>query len=281
MATSQKPTVLFVHGSWHTPKHFQPVRDLFEAARYPTSCPPLPTMGGLPPIGLMEDAQRIRDELEWLIETEHREAIVVAHSAGGVVATQAVDAEFARGARAAKGLPGGVVHLVYMCALLLPPGASVALEHGGSLPDCVSVDVRITCPSQQEIITLNRCIISIPTGQWHAPYNRSRATILQRPFPRGTGPLDSRIMFVPSHQLSHSHHARRLYAPSGDISLLRERRGSAYQCSAHDGRESKGEHECHHPDGILHSWAFALFEPTTNCARPNQQIGSVGDDDIR
>jgi pimeloyl-ACP methyl ester carboxylesterase len=143
MASLKNPTVLLVHGAWHTPKHFERVRVFLETAGYRTSCGELPTTGQLPPIGLFEDAQSIRDELKRLIEDEHRNVFVVAHSYGGVVATQATDAEFSRAARAAKGLPGGVLRIVYMCAFLPLLGESVASLFGGSLDPAISIDVRI------------------------------------------------------------------------------------------------------------------------------------------
>jgi hypothetical protein len=84
--TLAKPTALFVHGSWHNPNHFRRVRDLFEAQGFPTSCPLHPSVGKLPLIGLKEDAQCIRDEVKRLVEEEE---IVIAHSYGGIVATEA------------------------------------------------------------------------------------------------------------------------------------------------------------------------------------------------
>jgi pimeloyl-ACP methyl ester carboxylesterase len=137
-----KPTVLFVHGSWHTPNHFAPVRKVFEEAGFPTSCPRQPSVCNAPPVGLMEDAQCIRHELVRLIEEEERDLIVVAHSYGGVVATQAVEQRFARKTREKEGKKGGVVRIVYMCAFLLDVGQTLAGAFGGSLPPFIPVDVR-------------------------------------------------------------------------------------------------------------------------------------------
>lgn len=145
-----KPTVLFVHGSWHNPNHFRRVRDTFETQGFPTSCPLQPSVGQLPPIGLMEDAQCIRDEVKKLIEEQRRDVVVIAHSYGGIVATEALDAEFSLGAREAKGLSGGILHLIYMCAFLLPLGHSLATALGGKeLPPFIPVDV--CCPYAKEI----------------------------------------------------------------------------------------------------------------------------------
>ncbi|KAF2731534.1 alpha beta-hydrolase [Polyplosphaeria fusca] len=135
-----KPSVLFVHGSFHTPKHFALVRSIFEDAGYHTSCPQHPSVGNLPPIGLMEDAQCIRDELKQLIHVEEKDVIVIAHSYGGAVSTQALDKLFAKKERTSHGQKGGVVRLVYMCAFLLPLGHSLTSALGGELPPFIPVD---------------------------------------------------------------------------------------------------------------------------------------------
>lgn len=143
MAASRS-TVLFVHGSWHTSEHFEPVRRLFEASGFPTSCPTQPSSSGAPAeVGLDEDAACIRNELDKLIMEQGKDVIVVAHSYGGVVATQAVAEDFAKKRRAAEGQPGGVLHLVYMCAFLLPLNVSLAGQFGGTLPPFITVTVSI------------------------------------------------------------------------------------------------------------------------------------------
>lgn len=136
-----KPTVLFVHGSWHTPKHFAPVREVFEKAGFLTSCPRQPSVGNLPPVGTMEDAQCIRDEVARLVEGEGRDIIVVAHSYGGVITTQAVEQRFAKKERVREGKSGGVSRIVYMCAFLLEVGQSLVNALGGTLPPFIPVDV--------------------------------------------------------------------------------------------------------------------------------------------
>lgn len=135
-----KPTVLFVHGAWHTPKHFAPVRSIFEKAGYPTLCPPLPSVGSFPPVGLKEDAQCIAGELSRLIIEQEKEVVVIPHSYGGVVTTQAADAKFAKTARMADGKRGGVRSIMYMCAFVPPLGKTLAEVFGG-IPDFIPVDV--------------------------------------------------------------------------------------------------------------------------------------------
>ncbi|KAF3013688.1 hypothetical protein E8E14_001102 [Neopestalotiopsis sp. 37M] len=134
----QIPTVLFVHGSWHTPWHFTRIREIFEDAGYPTACPRQPSVGALPPVGLLEDARCIRDELERLV-SEDKDVIVVAHSYGGVVTTQAVEKIFSKKNRLENGQRGGVLSLVYMCAFMLSMDTSLAGTFEGKLPPWIVI----------------------------------------------------------------------------------------------------------------------------------------------
>ncbi|KAK9781027.1 putative AB hydrolase-1 domain-containing protein [Seiridium cardinale] len=144
----QKPTVLFVHGSWHQPSHFARVRKVLEDADFPTSCPLQPSIGSLPPIGLMEDAQCIRDELKGLIEDESKDVIVVAHSYGGLVTTQAVDEAFGKKQREERGQNGGVVQLHFMCAFMLSINTSLADTFDGNLPPWIVMQDDGMCEPQ-------------------------------------------------------------------------------------------------------------------------------------
>jgi len=138
----ENPTVLFVHGAWHSPTHFSPIRALFEREGYPTCCPSLPSVGASPPVGLVEDAQRIREELTRLVGQEEKDVIALGHSYGGMVITQATDAEFSKRARQAKGKKGGVIYLLYICAFIPLEGQSVAemLGNPSSMPSFVPMD---------------------------------------------------------------------------------------------------------------------------------------------
>ena len=90
---------------------------------------------------MYDDAALIRSELSKLVEGEGRNVIVVMHSYGGIVGTEAVDASLAKKPREEKGLPGGVLRLLYMTALLLPIGASLGSAVGGQLPPFIPIEV--------------------------------------------------------------------------------------------------------------------------------------------
>lgn len=144
-----KPTVLFVHGAWHSPKHFQPARDAFELAGYPTECPRQPTFDAKPGTAtLYEDAKCIRSLLDELIEAQGKDVICVLHSYGGVVGTEAIHESLGKKIRQENGLKGGVLGILYMAAFILPLGASLGSAFGGSLPPFIQVEVRCSFPTQ-------------------------------------------------------------------------------------------------------------------------------------
>lgn len=138
---SPKPTVLFVHGSWHTPAHFERVRRVFEEAGYETKCPQQPSVGNLPPVSMMDDAKCITDELARLVETEGKDVAVVAHSYGGIVATEGVQGRFNKAARAQAGQTGGVLRIIYIAAFLVTVGSNLCDPLGGTIPPFIPVDV--------------------------------------------------------------------------------------------------------------------------------------------
>ena len=155
MATATIPTILFVHGSWHSPEHWKPLRELCESNGIPTTCPLQPTFGALPPIGMEDDAKCIRKELKRLVEQEHKEAIVFAHSYGGLVASEAVDADLSKAAREENGQKGGVVRIMYLAAFFLPPGVSLARSFGfDALPVFIPEDVSNTRSNCRTVINV-------------------------------------------------------------------------------------------------------------------------------
>ncbi|EPS39790.1 hypothetical protein H072_6324 [Dactylellina haptotyla CBS 200.50] len=141
-----KPTILLVHGTWHPPKFYKQQLDLLEANGFPTSCPLQPSVGKLPPIGLKEDAQAIRDELTGLVDQD-KEVIIVAHSYGGVVSSEAIDESFGKKARAAQGKAGGVIQILFIAGWIVPLGLSLGSMLGSpdALPPFIPTDEEGMC----------------------------------------------------------------------------------------------------------------------------------------
>ena len=126
------------------------MRDLAEEQGYPTVCPQLPSFDAKDTkISLPEDAACIKAELQKLVEEQGKDVIVVMHSYGGVVGTEAVHESFGKKHREAKGLIGGVIRLLYLCAFVLREGASLATALGG-LPPFIPVTVSIPCSAYNE-----------------------------------------------------------------------------------------------------------------------------------
>ncbi|EIW83281.1 alpha beta-hydrolase [Coniophora puteana RWD-64-598 SS2] len=134
MSNSLKPTVLIVHGSWHAPAHYEPLGRRLEERGYNVFCPPLPSWHADPrATTLRADADAIEQALKKLVEDEQRHVVVVAHSYGGIVASEAVKASYGRKERAVEGKEGGVLHIVYMCAIVVEEGKSL-VDQWGPLP---------------------------------------------------------------------------------------------------------------------------------------------------
>lgn len=119
-----KPTVLIVNGASHTPKHFEPLQALLEESGYSVYNPRLPSNALLPPDNShQQDVETIRDIVEELA-SEGKRIIVLMHSYGGFVGTNAL-ADLGLEQRREKGLNGGVEWLAYMAALLPTAGETV------------------------------------------------------------------------------------------------------------------------------------------------------------
>ncbi|KAL5332486.1 Alpha/beta hydrolase fold-1 [Aspergillus crustosus] len=120
--TNPKPTIVFVPGGWHTPSAYDALLPRLHAAAYPTTYIYLPSVGAAAPITFEDDVSAVRRVIAALVELG-REVVIVAHSYGSAPATEAVNG-FARRDREEKGLPGGVVQLVYIAAVLPVKGGN-------------------------------------------------------------------------------------------------------------------------------------------------------------
>jgi pimeloyl-ACP methyl ester carboxylesterase len=122
MHISRTPSaVLIIHGGYFLPTAWEPfVKDL-RAAGFVVACPRLPTCGdSRPPKALLaDDVAVVQAEARTLSEKGHIFAIL-AHSYGGIVATEAIGSDLYAGERG-----GGVSHLIFLSAWLVQPGDSL------------------------------------------------------------------------------------------------------------------------------------------------------------
>ncbi|BBN05663.1 protein MpPSK [Marchantia polymorpha subsp. ruderalis] len=124
MATS-KPTLVIIHGAWHTPANYSSLTTALEAAGYEVDVPRLPSMNEArpPTADLGTDTDHVRSYVEKLVN-DGKAVVVIMHSYGGQVGTNALHGlGLQERAKAAKA--GGVSHLIYMCAFALPEGGSM------------------------------------------------------------------------------------------------------------------------------------------------------------
>ncbi|MGW6447456.1 alpha/beta fold hydrolase [Lentzea sp. NPDC055074] len=112
---SERPALLLVHGAWHGSWCWEPLRTLLESTGWRVDTVDLPSVAphGAPRYGMHDDAQAIRDTIDG-------PTVIVAHSYGGIPATQAATPD--------------VQHLVYVAACMPDVGDSLLGMVGGTPP---------------------------------------------------------------------------------------------------------------------------------------------------
>ncbi|KAI0817142.1 Alpha/beta hydrolase fold-1 [Xylaria sp. FL0064] len=116
---AKRPTVVLVPGAWTAPVAYHKLVSALKAKSFNVHVPALPTNNGArPPDSSFEgDIQAVRQVVHQLVHGGN-EVIVLMHSYGGVAGTSALEG-LTRKELQAKGLPGGVVHLIYVAAFML------------------------------------------------------------------------------------------------------------------------------------------------------------------
>ena len=156
MATSHLqdlPTILLVQGSFQIPEVYQKLTQNLVAGGFPVIHPKLPSISDtespdFPQRSIVDDAATVRAELTRAIELEGKVVIVVMHSYGGLVGSEAVTEEFSYQTRQARGLAGGVPHLFFYSAFLLNEGQSVLSAFGESPNNDIKV-IQVRCCLQK------------------------------------------------------------------------------------------------------------------------------------
>ena len=126
-----KPTLVFVPGIWVGPAIYDSVAaTLRDSHGYPTAAISLPSTGKESPHApsMKDDAAAIRAGVEPLVD-EGRELVLILHSAGGFLGSDAIEG-LGLEARAKAGKKGGVARLVFLAAAL----PDVGFDHGTVKP---------------------------------------------------------------------------------------------------------------------------------------------------
>ncbi|ATZ47509.1 hypothetical protein BCIN_02g07820 [Botrytis cinerea B05.10] len=141
--STPRPTLVFFAGAFADPSCFDRVVPLFEKAGYSSvyvrvpSCNPDPSK--LNSVSSSNDVSEARKNvLLPLIEEQHKDVIVIAHSYGGVVGGAAA-AGLSKAARSSCGEAGGVLGLVYWVGNIVSEGESLFEAIGGAYPPFIKV----------------------------------------------------------------------------------------------------------------------------------------------
>lgn len=128
---SPNPTILLIPGAWHTPACYAPLLARLHALGYPTATAALPSVGSVPGLSTWAaDISSITSALAPLVAAGKR-VVVVAHSYGSLPAGEAIK-PLLLADRSARGEQGGVEHLVYISAFVLPPGSVSSTPWAGA-----------------------------------------------------------------------------------------------------------------------------------------------------
>lgn len=133
--TSDRPTLLLVHGAWHGAWSWQKLQTTLDADGWTTRTVDLPSAikdgAQTEPLpGMYDDARVVREALADI----DGPVVVVAHSYGGIPVTEATVGA------------ANVVHIVYLAAYLLDAGEAMLPFHGVPVPDSLAGALPVTDP---------------------------------------------------------------------------------------------------------------------------------------
>jgi hypothetical protein len=132
-----KPTFIAFPGAFHPHESLEPLVSKLKEAGYPVQSATLSTVGNSR-TGICDDIDRMRGMMIPLCD-EGKDVVLVMHSFAGIPGSSAVE-RLSKTERAAKGLPGGVIGLIYLAAFLSPEGTTL-LEASGGWKEWQRVDV--------------------------------------------------------------------------------------------------------------------------------------------
>ncbi|KZF23477.1 alpha/beta-hydrolase [Xylona heveae TC161] len=135
---SEKPTLVFIPGAWHTPEYYSNVISQLKASGFPAVALQLPSVGGNDAVTMTDDASFIQQTTTTLVE-EGKDVVLIMHSYGGIPGTESVKG-LSKKERNSHGKKGGISSLVYLSAFMIPTGKSLVDMIGGVFPDFLHLD---------------------------------------------------------------------------------------------------------------------------------------------
>ncbi|KAK5942610.1 hypothetical protein PMZ80_005175 [Knufia obscura] len=125
-------TIIFVPDAWHGPECFDKVASTLRTQDYKTDYVHLPSVDPQPtPLKSFDpDVETFRTHIQSAADAA-QQIILVMHSYGSIPTCQAVqNLEYTT--RQAQNLPGGVTHLFFMAAFIIPAGKILIEAFGGN-----------------------------------------------------------------------------------------------------------------------------------------------------
>ncbi|KAH8204193.1 hypothetical protein TruAng_001613 [Truncatella angustata] len=126
--------IVLVQGAFQLPLIYIKLAQALEVLGYHVPHPTIPSLTGqddpdLATNSLADYADTIRGVLEHLTKKMGKTVVVLMHSYGGSVGTEAVPRSLSRLHRKVQGLPRGVAHLIYVAGFITPQGQIHSRAH--------------------------------------------------------------------------------------------------------------------------------------------------------
>lgn len=129
-------TIIFIPGGWHLSKPYEKVANILRNSGYSTEIVSLPSHNPTPEVldkGYWPDVAAVRDAIVKAVDVGQK-VVLFMHSNAGTFGPEAAW-ELDWKTRQAKGLPGGVTHLVFCAATFFNAGQSTMDTGDGVFPE--------------------------------------------------------------------------------------------------------------------------------------------------
>lgn len=144
---TEKPVIAIVQGAWHRRPHYESFTQVLTSKGYTVLQPDNVTAGLVKAIKgktHLDDVEVIRQTLQPSLD-EGKKIVLVCHSYGGIPGSAATEG-YQIHEREAKGLKGGIVHVIFVTSFALPvKGLSLLAAVGGTFGPFLNRTVRLTC----------------------------------------------------------------------------------------------------------------------------------------
>ncbi|CAG7557844.1 unnamed protein product [Fusarium equiseti] len=134
-SNTERPVITIIQGAWHRRPHYEAFAQALTSKGYTVLQPDNVTAGQVEAIKgktHLDDVEAIRKTLQPSLD-EGKRIVLVCHSYGGIPGSTSVEG-YQIHEREAKGLKGGIVHVVYASSFALPvKGLSPLAAIGGKL----------------------------------------------------------------------------------------------------------------------------------------------------